>query len=350
MDKLKYMALADSLRAAILSGKYAHGEKLPSENELCDRFQFSRQTVRKAIGMLDAEGLTERVRGSGTYVKNDLSRRADMSSVAVVMTYIGEYILPTILSGIQEVLSENGYTPMIFATNNRVDNERRILEDLLHKPICGLIIEGTQSTLPNPNLDLYQKFEACGIPVLFLNSFYPELGDSVYVVTDDCKGGRIAAEQLIKRGHKKIAAIFKIDDRQGAQRYKGYMNALIEHGLDMPDDNILWYQTKLRKEIIEQFSLSTIKGCTAVVCYNDEVATQVLNLLLDHGISVPEDVAIISFDNSSMASVAAVKIASLDHPKKRMGIEIGRRIIKMMNGEQQSPLILDWGASEGESI
>ena len=63
------------------------------------------------------------------------------------------------------------------ATNNRVDNERRIINELLQKPIDGLLVEGTKSALPNPNLDLYRKLRRHGIPVLFLNGYYRDLED-----------------------------------------------------------------------------------------------------------------------------------------------------------------------------
>lgn len=112
------------------------------------------------------------------------------------------------------------------------DNERRILQELLQKPISGLLIEGTKSALPNPNLDLYRKFKQQGIPVLFLNAYYQDLEDIPYVVTDDRQGGYDAADYLITKGHKKIAGIFKTDDRQGHEaRYLGYASALIEHGM-----------------------------------------------------------------------------------------------------------------------
>ncbi len=349
MEKLKYTILADTLRAAIHNGKYASGDKLPSENELVGMYGYSRQTVRQAIGILVAEGLLQRVRGSGTYVKAEQFQRQQPKTVAIVSTYISEYIFPNILEGMQRALSAQGYSAMLLATNNRVDYERRILEGLLHQSIAGILVESTQSMLPNPNIDLYRRFEQCGIPVVFFNGHYRELTGCVSVTVDDRQGGHDATAHLIRRGHQRIAGIFKSDDRQGPERYAGYVSALIEHGLSVEKDDVLWFTTRLRQETVEQHGLDTVRGCTAVVCYNDEVAVPLLNLLLASGYTVPGDMAIISFDNSTLASLAAVGITSLDHPKKLLGEEAVARLLKMIAGMPQTPLVMQWGFEERES-
>ena len=113
------------------------------------------------------------------------------------------------MHGIEHVFAQDGYSSMLFATRNRVDNERKVLTELLDKPIDGLIIEGTKTALPNPNIDLFERFSQLGIPVVFINGFYPDLKNPIYVVADDRQGGRIACEALLKKGHSRIAGIFK---------------------------------------------------------------------------------------------------------------------------------------------
>ena len=151
MNEPKYAAVAQKLREGIRTGQYPRGHKLPSENELASQTGFSRQTIRQAMALLENEGLTERIRGSGTYVKKAFSYREQTHNIAVVTTYIGEYIFPAILHGISSVLSQNGYTPLLSATQNRVDTEREVLKSLMNKPIDGIIVEGTtlhDNTLP----------------------------------------------------------------------------------------------------------------------------------------------------------------------------------------------------------
>ena len=97
----------------------------------------------------------------------------------------------------------------ISITNNSVDKERFILKSILDKKrVDGIIAEPTKSGLPNPNLDLYRQIMEQGIPVIFINSYYPEL-KAPHVSLDDKIAGKMATKYLIQCGHREIAAIFK---------------------------------------------------------------------------------------------------------------------------------------------
>ena len=161
-EKAKYLQLFERLKADIGQGVYQDGQKLPGENEIAQRYGMSRQTVRQALSLLERESLIQRRQGSGTYVRKTQPRHKRSWNVGVIATYISEYIFPSILRGIEGVLSEEGFFPMISATMNRVDNERRILEECMSKQLDGLIVEGTKTALPNPNLPLYEKLREMG--------------------------------------------------------------------------------------------------------------------------------------------------------------------------------------------
>ncbi|MEL7654939.1 MAG: GntR family transcriptional regulator [Bacillota bacterium] len=342
MREHKYTELANKLRDDIQTGVYAEGQRLPSENELADATGYSRQTVRQAMSLLENEGFTSRIRGSGTYVRSTVPSRTATYNIAVVTTYIGEYIFPAILHGIEDVLSKNGYTPMLCATQNRVDNERRILMDFLQKPIDGLIVEGTKTALPNPNIDLYIRFKEVGIPVVFINGFYPELKKPIYVVADDRAGGRKVCEELLKKGHKHIAGIFKSDDVQGHRRYAGYADALRSEDLPVSDDHVLWFTTENRDEMLAAFAMQTLQNCTAVVCYNDEVALKVLNVLQDNGVDVPQEIELVSFDNSTLAQLSAVKFLSLTNPKEQLGRLAAQKLLNILQYKEEASTVLPW--------
>ena len=93
-----------------------------------------------------------------------------------------EYIFPAILHGISSVLSQNGYTPLLSATQNRVDIEREVLKSLMNKPIDGIIVEGTKTAIPNPNIDLYEEIEKQGL------TLYGVLPHSDDIYQCDCDG------------------------------------------------------------------------------------------------------------------------------------------------------------------
>ena len=336
MSGHKYEELAQQLRLKIRNGTYQTGQRLPSENELTLLTGYSRQTVRQAMAMLENEGLTDRIRGSGTYVRSQIPGRKRTYNVAVVTTYIGEYIFPEILRGIDSVLSSNGYTQLLSATGNRVDRERRILEELRQKPIDGLIVEGTKTALPNPNIDLYAALHEQRIPVVFINGFYPELTNPVYVVADDRAGGRLACQRLLAKGHRRIAGIFKNDDIQGHRRYAGYLQALADTGLPVDDDHVLWYATETRDELIASQARRILQDCTAVVCYNDEAAMQLLRTPAAGGVEVA------SFDHSTFAQLSARPFYSLANPKDALGRLAAEKLLAMLDGQSVTPAVLPW--------
>lgn len=346
MGDYKYAELANKLRAQIQEGEFASGQRLPSENELAAMTGYSRQTVRQAMSILESEGYTSRVQGSGTYVRSVHPRREPTHNIAVVTTYIGEYIFPTILHGIDHVLSHNGYTSMLSATRNRVDNERKILTELLQKPIDGLIVEGTKTALPNPNIDLYDRFAELGIPVVFINGFYPDLKQPVYVVADDRAGGRMACEALLKAGHRQIAGIFKSDDIQGHRRYAGYAEALRGAELSVEDDHVIWYTTENKNNLFATYGIKALAGCTAVVCYNDEVALQVLNAFQAGDLRAAPPVAVASFDNSTIAQLSAVSFLSLTSPKEQLGRLAAEKLLGLVQGREETPTVLPWTAEK----
>ena len=211
----KYLQLAAQLQAEITRGSFL--DKLPTEMELVSTYQVSRQTVRRALDHLVELGLIEKRQGSGSRIRQRV-REPGSDRIAIVTSYVNDYIFPTVLQDIQSVLTASGYSTLIFATQNRVTNERAILQNLLHQPVGGLIIEGSKTALPNPNLDLYEKLDRAGIPVVFLHGSYRALPNALCVSDDNYGGGYLLARHLISRGHTKIAGIFKSDDIQGHQR------------------------------------------------------------------------------------------------------------------------------------
>ena len=91
----KYQNLINYIQEQISDGQLGPGEKVPSENQLSEQFHISRQTVRKAIGTLEEDGLVQRIRGSGTYVSFDRQKNLEQrNTIAGVTTYVDSYISP----------------------------------------------------------------------------------------------------------------------------------------------------------------------------------------------------------------------------------------------------------------
>ena len=145
--KTKYYALMEELKQSILSGEIKPGEKLPSENELSARYQISRHTVRKALSILINEGYIEAEHGRGTFCSQRMGHMKNSRNIAVVTTYISDYIFPRLIQGMDKVMTANGYSIILKNTANSRTKEERVLEDILTKDIEGLIIEPSKSQI-----------------------------------------------------------------------------------------------------------------------------------------------------------------------------------------------------------
>ena len=108
----------EQLRNDIVSGAIRPGEKLPSENELSQRYSLSRHTVRKALGILEQDGYVEAFHGKGTYCSENMRHIKKSKNIAVVTTYISDYIFPRLIQGMDNVLSERGYSIILKNTAN----------------------------------------------------------------------------------------------------------------------------------------------------------------------------------------------------------------------------------------
>lgn len=349
----KYLQVAAELQRQITRG--THSDKLPTEAALSEQFQVSRQTIRQSLDCLVQRGLIAKKQGSGSKI---LLHRADKgSNIAVILPVINDYIYPTVLQDIQVAIGGRNYSTLLFSHNDRVSSERSILQNLLKQPVAGIIAVGTKSAFPSPNLDLYEKLALADIPVVFLYAGYRELSNAVSVTQDNFGGAYMLTRHLISRGHTKIAGMFMSDLTQGIDRYSGYMTAMRDAGLTLPDAATLWYTSEEARflsdyghtDMIEHFIDYYLRDRTAVICYNDVIADQLIRILLKRGLQVPQNVAVVSFDNSYFCDLCPVHITSLEPDTKQVGRIVANLLLDKMGGTQCNSITLPWKLIQRQS-
>ena len=355
-EQPKYLQVADILRREIAEGVFRDGQTLMTEEELRFRFNVSRQTVRQAIALLEDDGLVDRRRGSGTYVRHGPRKRQGTIHVGVVTTYITDYIFPSIVQGMESVLNANGAVMNLSATYNDSKTERNILERMLDGQVDGLIIEGTRTAMQAENEDLYRRLEERNIPLLFMNGYNPELSQIPHVVMDDYGGGRIAAREVLSRGYRKPGGMFKTDDRQGKERLKGYLDEMASQGIEVPEDRLLLFGTEERMTLLttpkgEAFVEKLLKReADCMTCYNDVFAVSLMAALLQKGMTLPDDMGFIGFDNAIFAEMATPKLTTLGHPKEAFGALCAEKLLRMIAGEREKSVNMNWALIERDSL
>jgi GntR family transcriptional regulator, arabinose operon transcriptional repressor len=347
VSETKYGMVKNWIRSTIEDGTFVPKQKIHSESELMEKFNVSRHTVRLALGELVSEGWLYKEQGAGTYVSERTDKTAPAAhtanpkSIAIIVTYISDYIFPSIIRGAESILSQAGYQVSLFSTNNDHDHERKILEMIIEQKFDGVIVEPTKSAISNPNINYYLNLEALNIPYVMINAAYDEL-EPISIVLDDEKGGFLQAEHLIQLGHKNILGFFKNDDLQGLRRMKGFLKAQREYGVPINPKNIITYATveKFNKpvEALEKLLKNPSEVPTGIVCYNDELAMKLLDVLRRNHLSVPGDISIVGFDDSFFADVSEVKLTSVKHPKSELGVMAAKKIIQLIKSLQtQNP-------------
>ena len=347
----KYIQLANMLRTRAIRAEESGENRLPTEMEIASEYMVSRQTVRSALRVLEEEGLIEKRQGSGSYIR---PRKAESPSrhIAVIATFIDDYIFPSILHDVQNIFAKNGFSTLIYITENSVGKERKILEELAESNIDAILIEGARTALPTPNGKLFEAFRKKGIPILFFHGIYRNISGFPSVLDDNEGGGYMLGRYLTGKGHREIAGIFKSDDSQGPERYYGVTSAMTDSQIRIDDSRFCWYDTEDRKDILsgdlmEETKLSRfiderLGDATALVCYNDEIAYSAIQHLLRRGRTIPDDIAVVSFDNSFYSQIGSVPITSLGHKAPRSGIAAAELLLKMLEGTAAESVLLRW--------
>lgn len=352
---LKYITLANALRLSI-NKDGQKGQRLPTEMELMKQYQVSRQTVRQALAILLEEGLIEKRQGSGTYIAGDLTDSIPVSKNIAIVSARQEHPYSS-LGRIQSLFTECGYHSQVYATKNRISQERSILENLTVTPVRGLLVEGTRTAFPNPNQDLYEKLLIQGTSVFFVGEGYPFLPQIPRIGCDDYDGGFSLARYLIAQGHKKIGGIFQSDDLRGQKRFHGCIRALCDYHIPFDDRRFLWYDSSQRSSLLEpvnkhlllSFIQMQLLDCSAVICQDEETACQLIREVSRLGIRIPEQLSVVAFENGICSDKSPVPITTLSLGEHDPWLIGAQSLIQLLQHKPFAPQPLSWTLLRKES-
>jgi len=335
----KYHQLKNIVKQSIEKGKIKPNQKIPSETELMRTYKVSRYTVRQALGQLVNEGWLYKEQGIGTFcakrTKND-SKRTLM--IGVISEVVSNYIFPSIIHGIDDVVHPKGYSIILGNANHQTEKEATYIENMIAKKVDGLIIEPTRSALANMNIEHFHKLKKMGIPFVMIDSYFEELNPS-YVCVDDILGGYLATEHLIKLGHRRVGIIYKSEHMPAVRRFQGYKKALKEYQINYSEEFVKSFTSPEEENptpsLIKEL-LQLKNPPTAIFCYNDQIAFQACRSLKKSGLRVPDDVSLIGFDDSDLAILSEVPLTTIAHPKYKMGEKAAKMLLQLIEKKNVS--------------
>ena len=306
--------IRNELLQDIENGIFTANSRLPTEKDLCIRFNVSRNTVRKAIQWLANENKIEIRKNSGAFIKAQEQTPAATKTISVM--FQGKQKL---LHEIQRDILEKGFI-FSFFSQSRGDWDPALEESFLkqvlqqrHQALLAFCNPKSENNLP-----ILDELQRGGVKVIHTEYCRPQLPHENYVLPDYNRGGRVAAVELILAGYDRcFFAGFEKDGPSSTMLAESFLGTLGDHGkgsasireMKKYGEDANYFELKEHDEDIglkmdiKTFIRNLGKNC-GVLCGSTTRAQKLIQILTDNGLNVPEDVGVIAADISDQHSIS----------------------------------------------
>lgn len=242
-------------------------------------------------------------------------------TLGMVVVDLGNPFFVDVALGAESMAREAGAAFVVCNSGEDAQREEYNLDMLVQQRVHGVMITPVHEQ--NPRLGALLER---GAPVVFLDRVAPDRS-CCSVVTNDVHGGRLAGRHLVEQGHRHIGFVGDPESsRQMADRFEGFSEAIGNVRCEMvtASDFKLEAGRAAGRAVAE---MAPSDRPTALFCVNDLLAIGALQELTRHGIRVPEDVAIVGYDDLVWAGAAAVPISSVRQPRDQLGRTATRLVL-----------------------
>ena len=323
----RYLQLADDLRRQIEDGTLRPGDQVSPEVELAQRHNLARGTVRQALQLLVTQGLLERSRRKGTFVANK-APAVTTTLIGIIVPYMQDALIHGILHGVESTLRLNGYSLIFGQSDGTLDIEVEQVRRLHRERACGLILWPAARA---GEVSLLERNLPPRFPLVLIDRTIPGLAAS-RVLVDNFGGAYRAVEHLIALGHQRVGCvthagqISSVDDR-----VRGYAQALLDARIPTRLPAVLdWCEPGPEGQPADYHAqdmtaidrlLQPPQAVTALFCINDHIALGVMRYLLARGLRIPDQVALVGFDDVPLAPFMPVPLTTVAQPKFEIGTQ-----------------------------
>ncbi len=249
-------------------------------------------------------------------------------SVGLVIADINNPFFPEVVRGIEDQATPRGYHVILLDTDEDRSNEARSIEFLLAEHVDGLIVCGSRAP-GSILLDVARR-----LPLVLINRMLP--GQVAWtVMTDNYLGGHRATSHLLSLGHRRIGYLGGPALSQASrQRLRGYRAALRDYGLPYDPRLIAAGRPEISggRDVAARV-IGMNEPPTALFAYDDLMAIGAVEEITRRGLRVPEDVAVVGFDDIELAKFATPPLTTVSQPKYQLGREATRLLLALLNEE-----------------
>jgi LacI family transcriptional regulator len=285
------------------------------------------ETVRRVVRAAESLG----------YQPNPIARglkTAKSSTVGLVLPDLTNPLFPPIVRGIETVLESAGYSALIVNTDNDPEREQSVIESLRSRQVEGLIV--ATARLDHP---LLRQLQEQDVKIVLINRRIEGL-QMPFVVGDDARGIALAVQHLAELGHTRIAHIAGPQiTSTGVERSRAFRHAVRDYGAE-EDPALLvecahWSETDGAASMRELLDRET--GCTAVVAGNDLIALGCYDVFAERGISCPEDISVIGFNDMPFLDKMRPPLTTVGVPHHELGAEAARMLLDCIDQPDRHP-------------
>jgi LacI family transcriptional regulator len=279
------------------------------------------KVMRNAYGVSDA--LRQKVEASIDrlgYRPSVAARgmRGRTFTLGVLLVGIDNPFLPSIYQGIESVTEAAGYKIMVGVGAARTRTEVTLIEQMIDNQMDGLILVASQ--IAGETLERYAR----QIPIVVVGHHEPGAVGYDTINNDDQLGAQLVVQAFLDRGYRDIAFVTQSDQEDhladvAPQRELGYRKAMANKGLAAQTRVIALPQYGTPRDAAIRALLEDRNRPRAVFCWSDLDAIPLISEAHRLGVRVPEDLAVIGYDNSPMAALSMVDLSSVDQDGPRLG-------------------------------
>ena len=335
----KYQEILDNLKESIACGKYAVGERLPSEYDLVKVFGTSRVTVNRALWELQLTGLIERRAGSGSYVSPNASKGY---TFGLLIPELGQTeIFEPICRGMAEA-KEAGHHALLWGksladSGTENANVESLCRQLTSKNVSGVFFAPLELTPEKDafNRAIAEKFERAGIPMVLLDRDlvpYPNRSEYDLIGIDNRRAAYVITEHLITAGAKRPVFVCRPCSAPTVDaRVAGFREAILDKGIEYKHDSVRRLGP-LDAATVQQMVKET--RTDAIVCANDFTAANIMKALHELKIPVPERVRMAGIDDVKYSTLLPVPLTTIHQPCNEIGATAIEAMVQRLQHRQ----------------
>jgi DNA-binding LacI/PurR family transcriptional regulator len=337
-----YIQVREDIRGQIECGKLPLGQRLLSEDALMEQYNVSSVTVKRALRDLAKEGLLIRIQRKGTFVA---PRNAGLAAsrprtkvLALIIPDIEDLFLSEIYRGLADVARQAGYAVSILSSDRQIDREGENIRTL------GEHGEEGAAIFPNwgrANAEQIFELKRRQFPFVMVNRYFRDI-QTHYVVADNRAGACEAVEHLVRLGHRRIGCIGWVECSAVEDRLAGYRLALGRHEIPYDEKLVRGILDEDRNKYagVEPASggyhemkklLRLQQRPTAIFAVSDRLAVGAMRAIAEAGLSVPDDVAMVGFDDVRYA--ADLGLSTVAQPAFQTGKMAADILLRQIEGQ-----------------